>query len=398
MSTLTLSVGDAGIELGHQYWKLLCLEHCINPDLSFTPTKEIDAPPVSFFRETIQQTYRPRSILIDIDPRTSSKVLKSDWKDLHDISPTPKDPPSRENWPEIHFNFGRKPIPQLANSIRRQVENCPSLDSFHMIHSLSKCSSSAMASGLLIYLKDEFPKAKFQSFITAPEMGESPTHPYNFILTTPIIGEFSSLICILPSQDIFHRKNAIRSFYLSTLTASARYQSVPHYYSILNCMSSKSSFDKYIVSSMLELPPPNVPLRLDKKIVQQDNCFVFRCNFMKVDTKEWFLQYPIGYSKALQPLRYCIQFSKKPVVNIVSNMLSLHFKLKKTAAFQTFYKVPQIQHQFIQGEKYLKLLVGHYSASDVSDAETIQVDSLNEISNQTSQTSLLDSEITSMNS
>ena len=68
--TISLLIGQAGIQIGNSTWELYCLEHGIAQDgtLSRTQQGDIDDCYNAFFSETHMGKVVPRSIFIDTEP------------------------------------------------------------------------------------------------------------------------------------------------------------------------------------------------------------------------------------------------------------------------------------------------------------------------------------------
>lgn len=72
---LHVHVGQAGVQLGNAAWELYLLEHGLLPDGHLdkdSPNAEEGGAFETFFTETNNGKYVPRSIFVDLDPSVSS--------------------------------------------------------------------------------------------------------------------------------------------------------------------------------------------------------------------------------------------------------------------------------------------------------------------------------------
>lgn len=71
---VNLHIGQAGVQIGHALWELLCLEHGIYPSgLMMCQPGDPGEFPTAFFSEQMGGTYVPRAMLIDLEPTVIGK-------------------------------------------------------------------------------------------------------------------------------------------------------------------------------------------------------------------------------------------------------------------------------------------------------------------------------------
>jgi len=74
--TISIHVGQAGIQIGNTTWELYCLEHGIQPDGTLDDDKvDSDNCYSTFFAETHNGKIVPRSIFIDMEPSVIGKKI-----------------------------------------------------------------------------------------------------------------------------------------------------------------------------------------------------------------------------------------------------------------------------------------------------------------------------------
>lgn len=79
---ISLHIGQAGIQTGNSYWTQLCEEHNIGMDGRQIGSQPDDNCYLNVFNEDRRNTYRPRSVFIDLDD-TFINRSKKQFKDLH---------------------------------------------------------------------------------------------------------------------------------------------------------------------------------------------------------------------------------------------------------------------------------------------------------------------------
>ncbi|CRL31448.1 Tubulin alpha-2 chain [Penicillium chrysogenum] len=81
-----LHLGQAGTQLGNAAWELYLLEHSLMPDGSIDPdvSQEIcqRGSYETFFTETGNGKYVPRSIFVDLDPSTIDEIRTGTYRHL----------------------------------------------------------------------------------------------------------------------------------------------------------------------------------------------------------------------------------------------------------------------------------------------------------------------------
>ena len=75
--TLVIHIGQAGIQIGIELWKLLMKEHSINLHGEFGGNNDTQYLE-SVFWQNDDGTYMPRALFCDLDPSTIDKLLSSE--------------------------------------------------------------------------------------------------------------------------------------------------------------------------------------------------------------------------------------------------------------------------------------------------------------------------------
>ncbi|KXN71607.1 tubulin nucleotide-binding domain-like protein, partial [Conidiobolus coronatus NRRL 28638] len=78
---LSIHVGQAGVQIGNACWELYCLEHGIGQDGKLTGDSVIGNPG-TFFSETSNGKYVPRTVFVDLEPSVIDEVRNGPTRQL----------------------------------------------------------------------------------------------------------------------------------------------------------------------------------------------------------------------------------------------------------------------------------------------------------------------------
>ena len=99
-----------------------------------------------------------------------------------------------------YHRYGAEYRTQISETIRRAAEQCDSLQSFLLLHSMGGGTGSGLGTFVLELLKDEYPEVyKFVTAIYPSEDDDVVTSPYNSVLAMRQLTEFAD--CVLPVEN-----------------------------------------------------------------------------------------------------------------------------------------------------------------------------------------------------
>ncbi|POY74454.1 hypothetical protein BMF94_2452, partial [Rhodotorula taiwanensis] len=209
---ISISVGQAGVQIGNACWELYCLEHGLGPDgriVNEDPDKQNSNGGFStFFSETGSGKYVPRSIYVDLEPSVVDEV-------------------------------GKEMIDTTCDRIRKLADNTDGLQGFFVFHSFGGGTGSGFGALLLEKLSGDYgKKSKLEfSVYPAPSLSSSVVEPYNSILTTHTTLEHVDCSFMVDNEAIydicrknlgiqspgFKNLNRIIAQVVSSITASLRF-------------------------------------------------------------------------------------------------------------------------------------------------------------------------------
>jgi Tubulin/FtsZ family, GTPase domain/Tubulin C-terminal domain len=237
---LSIHVGQAGNQIGNEFWKLVLREHGLRPN----GTAEGEAAANNtrqevFFHTNRDGKYTPRAVLIDLEPGVISRIEGGDMNDLFDEANIVKKlPGAANNWARGFYSEGEKVIDQIMNVIDNAVQKTESLQGFLMTHSIGGGSGSGLGSLILTRLRQSYPKKKIFTFSVAPSplISDAAVEPYNAILTLAKLRDNADACVILDNQALFKIAqarlnrppnymdlNKIVALIMSSVTASLRF-------------------------------------------------------------------------------------------------------------------------------------------------------------------------------
>ncbi|OMJ71615.1 hypothetical protein SteCoe_30109 [Stentor coeruleus] len=181
---ISVSIGNAGTNVGLDYWELLCLEAGIDSQGKFNSLQQnLEPGNYKFFSETSTQTYTPRALFIDTDPQIFSILnTKPLFYPTYTISGTTS---LRGNYAKgfsskYYNNESISLIDASLESLRNIAENSDNFEGFIITHSVAGGTGSSLTSILLNKLSEEYPKKIRTTVSVMPsENNNELLEPYN---------------------------------------------------------------------------------------------------------------------------------------------------------------------------------------------------------------------------
>jgi len=147
---IIVQVGQCGSQIGCRFWDLALREHASLMSTNTNSKKCIyDASLSAFFRNMDDtkktslpypsqiRTLKARAVLVDMEEGVLRSILASPLRDLFDGEQFIRDVSGAgNNWAVGNRFYGGKYRDILSEEIRRQAEQCDSLQSFMLIHSM----------------------------------------------------------------------------------------------------------------------------------------------------------------------------------------------------------------------------------------------------------------------
>lgn len=187
--TLSIHLGQAGVQTANTTWELYCLEHNIKNDGSLNDFAmgDDDNSFHTFFAESHTGKFTPRAILVDTEPTVIDEVRNGCYRDLfHPKQMINSKEDAANNFARGYMSIGNEILPPVMNAIRQVAEQSNSLQGFFVFHSFGGGTGSGFSALLMEKINEEFgKKCKLEvSIYPSPQICTAIVEPYNSVLTT----------------------------------------------------------------------------------------------------------------------------------------------------------------------------------------------------------------------
>ncbi|CAL6006203.1 Alpha-tubulin [Hexamita inflata] len=221
---INVHVGQAGNQIGKTCWELFNLEHNINNE-GFVCNGENNQDNYirTFYSESQSHKFTPRALFVDTD------AINNTFSFVHQ-------PHINGSQPAHTFEVGHesKIMEQVVESVRKQVEDCQSLQGFMIYRSISGGTGSGLGSAILEYLSDQFEDKSKIEIAVRDLLDDGDQAIDNTVLAAHSMLQHSDCsfminnaylrdICAsINAQPSFYNINTILSQMVSSLTLSMR--------------------------------------------------------------------------------------------------------------------------------------------------------------------------------
>jgi tubulin epsilon len=205
---ITIQVGQCGNQIGMRFWDLALREYA-----AYNKAGTYDAALSSFFKNVdIRETdpislevgqpiscLKARAVVVDMEEGVINSMMKSSLRSIFDSQTFISDVSGAgNNWAHGYFEYGGKYGEEITEKIRWVVEECDSLQSFLMLHSMGGGTGSGLGTYILRLLEDNYSDIFRFSTVVFPE-DDVVTGPYNTVLALQQLKEHSD--CTLPVDN-----------------------------------------------------------------------------------------------------------------------------------------------------------------------------------------------------
>ncbi|KAK6505535.1 hypothetical protein TWF481_007430 [Arthrobotrys musiformis] len=204
-----IHIGQAGVQLGNSAWELYSLEHGLLPDGRRDPEKKALSEGGSFdtfFTESQNGKYVPRSIFVDLDPSPIDEIRSGGFKSFfHPELLVSGKEDSANNYARGHYTIGKELVETVEDKLRRVADNCSSLQGFLVFHSFGGGTGSGFGALLLERLATDFAKKSKLEFAVypSPKVSTAIVEPYNAVLSTHSTIEHSDCSFLVDNEAVY---------------------------------------------------------------------------------------------------------------------------------------------------------------------------------------------------
>lgn len=205
---VTVSVGQAGNQIGWRFWDVLVREHAA---CGFAGSS-IDALS-SFFRPAegglrvpglSNQGLRARAVLVDMEEGVVAQMHRSSIRGLFDSTCSVTDVSGAgNNWAHGYAVCGPHHRAPITDRLRLALEACESPQAFFLTHSLGGGTGSGVGSYILELLADEFPEPyRITASLFPSDNDDVVTSPYNALLATSRLVDSADSVFSIENQAL----------------------------------------------------------------------------------------------------------------------------------------------------------------------------------------------------
>ncbi|KAK7194893.1 epsilon tubulin [Novymonas esmeraldas] len=192
---VTVQVGQCGNQLGQRWFDVMLQEHK-------TYSQFPEARDAVFLEDaTTPGRLKARCVAVDMEQGVLHAMLRGPLRDIFDSNFFVSDVSGAgNNWAVGHMEYGDRYVDAIAESVRRQVEQCDCIQSFFVAHSLSGGTGSGLGTRVLGMLEDEFPHVfRICPVVMPSEVDDVVTAPYNSCFALKELVEHAD--CVLPLDN-----------------------------------------------------------------------------------------------------------------------------------------------------------------------------------------------------
>ncbi|KAL6432693.1 hypothetical protein ACFW04_006249 [Cataglyphis niger] len=189
---VTIFVGQAGTQISNACWELFCLEHGIEPNGNLKK-KYSTGNFTSFFSQTQQGLFTPRTIIVDLEPTVIDEIKTGAYKELFQLdSLITGNEDAADNFARGYYSLGQEAIDITLDRIRKICENCSNLNAFIISRSVGGGTGSGFTTLLLEQLSEDYAKKLKLDFA-----------PYNSVLTTHGTMDYVDCCFIVDNEALY---------------------------------------------------------------------------------------------------------------------------------------------------------------------------------------------------
>uniref|UniRef100_A0A182M932 Tubulin alpha chain n=1 Tax=Anopheles culicifacies TaxID=139723 RepID=A0A182M932_9DIPT len=210
--TLSIHIGQAGIQMGEAIWAQYGLEHGIGKDGQRIADEQDagDAPFTecpTFYSDNGEGRYVPRAIFIDTEPMVIDQLQLAEIGELFNpeyLIRGKED--AANNYARGYYTLSHRTLAGAMEAVRQIAEDADNLQGMILYHAYGGGTGSGVAAHLLQEFAEEYPRKCRLSFSVypAPYLGTSVVEPYNTVLMAHRTMNFMECSFLMDNQAIYN--------------------------------------------------------------------------------------------------------------------------------------------------------------------------------------------------
>jgi len=202
---ISISVGQAGIQLGNAVWEQYSCEHGINNDGSLSD-KGKDMYFTTFYEETSAGQFVPRQIAVDLEPTVVDDVRTGPRAQMfHPEFLLNGKEDAANNFARGHYTVGKEILDQVNDRLRKLVDNSENVQGFIINHAVGGGTGSGLGALILERIAVDYRKKSKIGFeiYPAPNISTCIVEPYNAMLSTHWLLDHTEVSVVLDNEAIY---------------------------------------------------------------------------------------------------------------------------------------------------------------------------------------------------
>jgi len=202
---ISISVGQAGIQLGNSVWAQYCAEHKIAKDGTLAPEQK-DMYFTTFFEETGTGQYVPRQVSVDLEPTVLDDVRTGEYQQMfHPEFLLNGKEDAANNFARGHYTVGKEILDQVNDRMRKLVDNSQNVQGFIVNHAVGGGTGSGLGALILERIAVDYRKKSKIGFeiYPAPNISTCIVEPYNAMLSTHWLLDHTEVSIVLDNEAVY---------------------------------------------------------------------------------------------------------------------------------------------------------------------------------------------------
>jgi len=218
---LSISVGQAGCQLGETVWKQYNAEHAVKPKTPWAPQHqvELEAGPESdtnpedivkrartFYNMTNNNHMIPRNLFIDLEASCIQQIKKGQLKEqFNDEYYITGKEDAANNFARGHYTVGKEQMEFVNDRVQKIVESCDNLQGFIICHAVGGGTGSGLGMLILERLAVDYRKKSKIGFeiYPSPTISTCIVEPYNGLLSTHWLLDHTEVSLVLDNEAMY---------------------------------------------------------------------------------------------------------------------------------------------------------------------------------------------------
>jgi len=237
---ISISCGQAGIQLGNAVWEQYAAEHVIQADGTIKDKERKDLYFKTFFEETGSGQFVPRQITVDLEPTVVDDIRTGEFQQMfHPEFLLNGKEDAANNFARGHYTVGKEILDQVNDRLRKLVDNSENVQGFIINHAVGGGTGSGLGALILERIAVDYRKKSKIGFeiYPAPKISTCVVEPYNAMLSTHWLLDHTEVSIVLDNEAIYAicqkqlgidrpsyaELNVIIAKVISSMTASLRF-------------------------------------------------------------------------------------------------------------------------------------------------------------------------------